>query len=186
MPQTGPNGGHIPDDIRGIWDHRPQPGPSGGAASAHIPRSIVAFPPEVVPPPEAVMFQPYGTANTVGAGTQSVLWTFIVPKSSVLVIKSIDLYATNTTTASSIAFSLLQNAAPYGQYGSIMLFSGVAAVNARSFNEQTFRFPEGVTVSLVCTNNDGAAYTVAAGAQGWYYPKTIAELYAMQFGQGYL
>jgi hypothetical protein len=130
------------------------------------------------------MFQPYGIATTVGAGTQTVLWTFIVPQSSILVIKSIDLYATNTTTASQISFSLQQNGAPYGQYGAVLLFAGVAAVNSRSFNEQTFRFPEGVTVSLVVTNVDGAAYQVAGGAQGWYYPKTIAELYALNFGQG--
>lgn len=132
------------------------------------------------------MFQPYGINTTVGAGTQTVLWTFVVPKSSILVVKSLDLYATNTTTASQISFALQQNGMPYGQYGAILLFAGVAAVNSRSFNDQTFRFPEGVTVSLVVTNIDGAAYQVAGGAQGWYYPRTIADLYKLNFGQGSL
>jgi hypothetical protein len=161
----------------------PEPGPTlAEQATGHVPRSIVIFPPEYLPPPEAVMFQPYLQANTVGAGTVTPLWTFIVPKASVLIIKDLDLYATNTTGATLLNFQLLVNGAPYGDYGNIALFGGVAAVNSRSFNDLTFRFSEGVTVTMQVVNNDGAAYQVAAGAQGWYYSRIVAEFYKANLG----
>jgi hypothetical protein len=122
------------------------------------------------------MFQPYQLGTTVAVGT-TPLWTFIVPKSSILIIKSLDLYATNTTGTTNIVFQLLANGAPIPGYGNMTVFAGVAVVNSRSFNDLTLRFTEGTSITAQLVNNDGATYEVALGAQGWYYPRTVADMY---------
>jgi hypothetical protein len=144
--------------------------------SAPLPQSIVIFPPEYLPPEAATMFNPY--VQVASAAVQTLpLWTFNVPQSSILVIKSLDFWATNTSPTSNIVFNLLVNGAPYPGYGTIPLFPGAAAINSRSFNDLTLRFYEGVVVQINVTNGDGAAYTLAASAQGWYYSKLLGSKY---------
>jgi hypothetical protein len=175
---------YSPEDVDRIWQGLPEPGHSAAAQEAQqFPRQIVVFPPEYIPPPQATQFQPYLLAAVVGAGVTTPLWTFVVPKSSVLVIKSLDFYASNTAPTSNIFFSLLVNGAPYPGYGNVPLFAGAAAINSRSFNELTLRFSEGNVLTMNFVNVDGAAYNAASGAQGWYYPRRVADKYALQTGE---
>jgi hypothetical protein len=144
-------------------------------------QTVVIFPPEYLPPPQSTMFQPY-TITVTNAVQTLPLWTFQVPRSSILIIKDLDIYATNTTTATQVVFSLLVNGAPYPGYGQMNIFAAVAAMNARSFNDLTLRFTEGQTVQMQVQNIDGGNYQVAAGAQGWMYPRVIGEKYANAVG----
>jgi hypothetical protein len=191
LPQPAANTGGMrdrnsPEDIERLWQGLPQPKERHGDASApgapQISRSVVVFPPEYLPPPQATMFQPYLLAATVGAGTVTILWQFVVPKSSVLVIKALDFYASNTAPTTNLVFQLLVNGAPYPGYGNVTLFAGAAAINSRSFNDLTLRFSEGNVLTMQSVNVDGAAYNAASGAQGWHYPRTISDMYAAQLG----
>jgi hypothetical protein len=81
-----------------------------------------------------------------------------------------------------LSFGIFANGVPYGDFGNIPLFAGVAAVNSRSFNDQTWRFTQNTIVTMQSTNTDGASYQVAASAQGWYYSTTIADQYKLSVG----
>lgn len=122
------------------------------------------------------MFNPYFQFASSSSGT-TPMWNFVVPQSSILVIKSIDVWASNTLSTTNVSFGLFLNGTPYGQFGLIPLFPGVAAVNSRSFNDQTFRFGPNDVVSMVAVNTDGGSYELASSAQGWYYSVNVQKKY---------
>jgi len=173
----------VPEDIQEQMRRRPI-GPRNdipGMQQTIIQRSLSVFPPDVVPPRTSVQFQPFAQLTTNAVGQDLLLWEFLVPPSSVLVIKSLDLYVNTVVPATDLHFGIFVDGVPYQGYGDIPIFPIPSAGYAKSFNEQTWRFPEAKTVSCRVRNVDGGTHLVGSGAQGWYYNKAIDDLFNAGF-----
>lgn len=172
----------VPYDIQELQRARSiGPTSAAGTQTVEIQKQLSIFPPDVVPPRTSVQFQPYAQLSTNAAGQVQTLWEFTVPKSSVLVIKSLDLFVNTVVAATDLVFGLFVDGVPYQDYGKIPIFPLPGAGLSKSFNDQTWRFYESKTVSCQITNNDGGTHLVGSGAQGWYYNNAIDNLFNAGF-----
>lgn len=185
IPDRRNPGFGVPEDIQEQNERRGGVGlPGGGGMSQTVTttsRNLSIFPPDVVTPKTGVQFQPYGQTTTNAAGQVIELWSFKVPASSILVIKSLDLYVNSVVPATDIQFGIFMDGVPWQSYGVIPIFPLPSSGLGKSFNDLTWRFPETRTVSCRVQNNDGGTHLVGSGAQGWYYNVAIDAIFNLGF-----
>lgn len=145
-----------------------------GTEAAPLP-GTVALPYDFHPPRYATEFAPQD-AGDVAAGGQVALpgCTLALPAGRAGVIRTLDLFATNTTRATDLRFMLRIDGAGVEGFTPAKLLPVPAAVNARSFNTRIV-LPEGARVELVVLNADaGSGYYVGAAFTGWHWPREVS------------
>lgn len=167
----------VPSDISGEYTK-----PGRRDVAPPIPRHVPIYLPEIFPIPDAVEFNPSGSASSVGVetGTNITLLPAIVngllemPDQNIGIIRGFTISISNMLTTTNVTWTLLVNGAPAGGYGAIKMFPRASAFVGNSFD--TFiRVPDGGTVSVQFSNVDGGTYVIGASLSGWYWPIASGE-----------
>lgn len=151
--------------------------PPGSADIILLPRHVPVYLPEVFPIPDAIEFNPSGSASSVGAETLTAISmtptisnsVVKLPDQNIGIIRGFSVFITNMLAATVVSWTLLINGAPAGGYGSIRLYPRAAAFVGNSF-DCFIRVSDGATLGVAFTNTDGGTYTIGASFSGWYWP----------------
>lgn len=141
---------------------------------------LTKLPARFMPPPTAQDFS--ASANqSVGPGpTTVVIATFVIPRGSIGVIRSIVFNINNmlATTIVSLAFTINEAPAPGWSYN---IFPRAAASVAVSFGpEETFiKIPDGSLCGFQVTVTDAGTYLVGGTFHGWHFSKSVAQEYGI-------
>jgi hypothetical protein len=182
MPIDSRRGSHpgvIPLDIQ----NRNAPAGRGDLGLGQgVPKTLQIFPWWLYKPPtgqdinklEENVFAGAGTAQLADLNTQ-------LDQTQMAVIRGLDLYVNDMLPTTEITFRFLVNGNPIAGYGSITIFPRTAASVSQSFD--TFIFlPAGSLLTVEAINDDGGAYSVGAGYQGWLVPTNIDSILGVAGG----
>jgi hypothetical protein len=129
--------------------------------------------PEVFPIPDAKEFNVLGSIASGGAQNNILITgtSFDIPTSNIAIIRSVALYVAPMLATTNITWSLTVNGQPVPGYQGLSIFPRPAAQVTNSF-DSFIRLQGPVTVAVIFSNLDGAAYQVGASFSGWFWPNT--------------
>lgn len=161
----------------------PVPTPLGLTEDAGlIPRTLMIFPPEIYPIPDATEFNPLGSRSTIVAETQLIPGAAVtLPKNFIGIIRGYSIYIDNMLTTTNVIYTLLIDGNPAPGYGSLTMFPRAAPSVSNGF-DAFVRIPDGATVTVKFQNMDGGSYIVGASFSGWFWPKAAGDRW---IGGGY-
>lgn len=181
----------VPADIAAKFSQPPR-----RSDAASIPRNVPVYLPEIFPIPDAVEFNPSGSATSVGAetGTAITMLPTIsnalvkLPDQNIGILRGFAVYITNMLTTTNVSWTLMINGSPAGGYGAIKLFPRASAFVGNSF-DCFIRIPDGAKVGVEFTNTDGGSYIIGASFSGWYWPiasgkRWLESSVSLSFGGG--
>jgi len=146
-----------------------RPPPPAGSDPTPTP-TLQLYLPEIFPIPGATEFDVFTHAASPGAGTLlPAALRFVLPPSSLGIVRVATAGVDDMTNATRIAFRLRLNGAFVpGPAGNLQLFAGVAARATLSV-DCFVRVPGAGVLDVAIVNTDGAAYQVGAGFSGWFW-----------------
>jgi hypothetical protein len=129
--------------------------------------------PEVYPIPDAKEFNILGSIASPGAQANILIagTTFVIPTSNLAIIRGVSLYIAPMLITTNVTWSLTANGQPLPGYQNLSIFPRPAAQVTNSF-DAFLRLRGEVTLGVIFTNTDGAAYTIGASYSGWFWPET--------------
>lgn len=148
---------------------------------------MVVFPPIIQRPPAANDFNPSAQVS-VGPGPGATATpdglTVEIPSGQVGVIRSFALQVNDLADTSDLTWALLTNGSPVRGWDQLTVFPRVAASVTKVWApEETYiPLPEGATVSVRITVEDGSTYDIGGNYHGWYYPQTMQARYEGAWG----
>lgn len=146
-------------------------------------RQVPIFLPEDNPIPEAVEFNPAGSASTVAieVGTAISLAPQVgatagfvtLPQNNVGRIAGVIFSITNMLTTTNVTFTLTINGGPVPGYSGVTITPRISSFVEAEFSEPGCRIlvPNAAKIGVIFSNLDGGAYTVGASISGWYWPE---------------
>jgi hypothetical protein len=159
-----------------------RPAGSGGPG---IDRALQIYLPEIFPIPAATEFNTLLTKATVAAETNTDFGILIdVPDNNIAIIRGVSLFITNMLTTTQITWTLLTNNGPVGGYSNLFIFPRTAPFVSNAF-DSFIRVDNGQIVRAQFTNpaTDGGSYTLGIAVSGWWWPKTLGDLWMRTGGQ---
>lgn len=175
------SGGPIDEWPRGSARAMPMVGDPGAQPAGWMVTRAV---PEESAPPGSRFFAQSDAAAIAGAGAVLVLGaaTLAIDPANYAVLRSIDLFVTNYTSASDVRFAVLFDGAPAPGLDNIGLIPANLAIQSRGF-DLALAVPRAAVISVRATDNDGGAYEVGCTFFGWQWPAAIDARYRPE-GQG--
>lgn len=145
---------------------------SGGPA---IDRTLQVYLPEIYPIPAATEFNILAQkATTIVEAGVDIGLTVDVPPNNVAIIRGVNLYISDMTTATNVSWTVTLNGAPAQGFNNLSIFPRNSPFVSNSF-DAFVRVGQGIKIRVVYTNTDGGSYTVGAALSGWWWPQTLGE-----------
>lgn len=150
--------------------------PAGGGGPG-IDRTLQVYLPEIFPIPNATEFNVLATKQTTAAETNIDIGLLVpVPDNNIGIIRGVTLFVSDMTPATVVSFTLLLDNGPVGGYANLSIFPRTAPFVSNGF-DSFIRVDNGQTIRTQYTNTDGGTYTLGIQVSGWWWPRTLGDLW---------
>lgn len=154
----------------------PGPSPSGP------PAQVVALPPHIYAPAQAVDFNRAFSGTGLNAGntpTAPAALSFGIPPNNVAVIRSVTLNINNMLATTDVVWRIRVDQSPVEGWAPLTIFPRASASVSRSFlaDETFIFFPDGGTIDVEIEVRDGATYHIGASYHGWFFNRQLWAKY---------
>lgn len=155
----------------------------GSRGEQQIARSLEIYLPDVLPIPEAQLFNVQGNVDSPGAETDVLIpnVTVQLPAGSIGVIRGLSIYVNDMLQTTDVQFTLRFDGNPVNGFSRLSMFPRLAPSVSNGF-DTLIRVPMGVAITVTYTNVDGGVYKVGASFSGWSWPATSGDRW---IGLGY-
>lgn len=154
--------------------------PFGGGAPegfGDTQRTLLAFPPEIYPIPDATEFRRRAFFNSGGAGTIEPSGLVLqLPANQIGVIRLFGIGLLNMLATTDVGWSLWIDNNVVSGYEDVGFFPGNVPRVTDTEGDLLIRVPQGARISVKFRNGDGAVYDAGANYYGWSYsPESAAR-----------
>lgn len=138
--------------------------------------TVLRFPPQQYPIPDARGFTLFDQVDTVGVNQLLTPAGLVIamPVGYTGVVRSITIDVNDIAATTDLRYSLRIGGTPVPGYDSLRHFPRVAASVSRDFDAYIV-IPDGRTLDVLVTNVDGGAHKVGGSITGWSWPTTSGK-----------
>lgn len=154
-----------------------------GASGPGIDRALQIYLPEIFPIPAASEFNTLVTKQTTAIESNIDIGLALnIPANNIAIIRGVALFISDMTAATNVTWTLLTNNGPESGYANLFIFPRVAPFVSNAY-DSFIRVDNGQTVRAIYSNLDGGTYNIGIQVSGWWWPKTLGDLWMKTGGQ---